>query len=141
MPCPQAGRDNLGLTLDTGHLLMAGENAAQAIALAAAAGKLFGLHLNDGHARLGAEDGLAFGSVHGTAALEVVVWLQRVNYTGHVYFDTFPLNEDPLREAAYNVRRFRALWRQAAQLQAGGLDDLLARQDALGVLELLEAAT
>jgi hypothetical protein len=65
-------RLNFGLTLDTGHLLMAGESAAQSAAAAAAAGRLFGLHLNDGHAKLGAEDGLAFGSVHAAGALELV---------------------------------------------------------------------
>lgn len=59
------GRPNFGLTLDTGHMLMAGESMAASVAQVAAAGKLFGLHLNDGHMRLGAEDGLAFGSVHG----------------------------------------------------------------------------
>ena len=29
---------------------------------------------------------------------QVVRWLQKANYSGHVYFDTFPLNEDPVRE-------------------------------------------
>ncbi len=32
--------------------------------------------LCDGHSRLGAEDGLMFGSVHPVMALEVVFWLQ-----------------------------------------------------------------
>jgi sugar phosphate isomerase/epimerase len=54
---PQVNRTNFGLTLDSGHALMAGENPAQGVALVAAAGKLFGVHLNDGHSRLGAEDG------------------------------------------------------------------------------------
>lgn len=49
---------------------------------------------NDGHSRLGAEDGLVFGSVHPTMALELVVWLKRVEYQGAIYFDTFPHNED-----------------------------------------------
>lgn len=72
------GRQNFGLTLDTGHLLMAGESAAHSIAMVGSAGKLFGMHLNDGHARLGAEDGLAFGSVHPVSSLEVVYWLRKV---------------------------------------------------------------
>lgn len=43
------------LTLDVGHLLMAGENPAQAAAMVGAAGKLYGLQLNDAHVKLGAE--------------------------------------------------------------------------------------
>lgn len=133
----QVGRSNFGLTLDLGHLLMAGENAAQSIAMVGAAGKLFGVHLNDGHQRLGAEDGLAFASVHPTGALEAIRWLQRVGYTGAAYFDTFPLNEDPVREAEYNIRRFKALWKKAASL-GPGLDAAAADQDGMKVLELLE---
>ena len=51
----------------------------------------------DGYTRLGAEDGLPFGSVHPVMALEVAYWLQELEYQGHIYFDTFPRNEDPVR--------------------------------------------
>ncbi|GAB4822855.1 hypothetical protein N2152v2_009901 [Parachlorella kessleri] len=132
------GRPKFGLTLDFGHLLMAGENPAQSVALAAQAGMLFGLHLNDAHVKLGAEDGLAFGSVNPIAALELVRWLQRVGYEGHIYFDTFPRSDDPVREAELNIRRFKALWTRAARLAAAGVDGMGAAHDALGVLELLE---
>ena len=65
-------------------------------------------------------------------------WLRKLRYSGHIFFDTFPLNEDPVREARYNVRRFRALWARAAALAAAGLDALAAAHDAMGVRELLE---
>ena len=52
----------MGLTLDVGHCLAAGENPAQSAALVGSRGKLFGVQLNDGYTRLGAEDGLMFGS-------------------------------------------------------------------------------
>ncbi|GBF87518.1 ribokinase xylose isomerase [Raphidocelis subcapitata] len=136
----QVNRTNFGLTLDTGHMLMAGENSAQSVALAAAEGRLFGVHLNDGHSRVGAEDGLVFGSVHSSAALELVYWLRRVGFDGTVYFDTFPSNEDPVREAELNVRRFKALWARAAALDAAGAADHLARHDALGAMEVADAA-
>ena len=103
-----------------------------------ARGKLFGVQLNDGYTRLGAEDGLAFGSVHPLLALEFIATLQKYNYDGHLYFDTFPRNEDPVRECEYNIRRVKALWRQAEALSAAGVDALLAKHDAMGVLELLE---
>jgi hypothetical protein len=75
--------------------------------------------------------------VHAAGALELVAVLRRGGYGGAVYFDTFPLNEDPVREAALNVRRFRGLWARAARLDAAGIRDLAARRDAMGVLELL----
>jgi sugar phosphate isomerase/epimerase len=133
----KVNRSNFGLTLDYGHLVAAGENPAQSVAMVGAAGKLFGLHLNDGSARPGAEDGLVFGGANPLAALELVHWLQRLAYNGTVYFDTFPLKEDPVREAALNVRRFKALWARAAALAAAGVERFSEAHDALGVLELL----
>ena len=53
---------------------MAGENPAQSAAMVGARGKLFGMQLNDGHTRLAAEDGLIFGSVHRSMALELMLW-------------------------------------------------------------------
>jgi hypothetical protein len=82
---------------------------------------------------------LAFGSVHGAAALELVYWLRRAGYSKPVYFDTFPANEDPVREAELNIRRFKELWRRAGDLEDAGLEELLARHDALAALELVES--
>ena len=129
----------MGLTIDFGHCLAAGENPAQSAAMVGSRGKLYGIQLNDGYTRLGAEDGLILGSVHPHLALEFVGWLQKTSFRGHVYFDTFPRNEDPVREAEYNIRKFKRLWRQAERLREAGLDELTARQDAMAVLEFLEA--
>jgi hypothetical protein len=135
----EVDRPSFGLTLDVGHMLLAGESPAQSVALVGGAGKLFGMHLNDAHVKLGAEDGLAFASVNPRAGLELVRWLHRVNFSGTVFFDTFPRKEDPVREAQHNVQRFKQLWAQAARLVAAGLDGFAARHDAMGVLELLAA--
>lgn len=132
----EVARPNFGLTLDIGHLLMAGENPAQSVAMVARFGKLFGLHLNDAHVKLGAEDGLPFGSVNPMMALEVVLQLQKARYSGHVYFDTFPTTMDPVKEAELNILVFKALWERAAQL-SGQLAELSSRHDALGLLQLL----
>lgn len=108
MLAQEVGAPNFGVTLDAGHCLAAGENPAQSAALLAAAGKLFGVHLNDGPlGRPGAEDGLMFGSAHGAAALELVHWLRRSKYAGAVYFDTFPVNEDPGERAGWQGARAR----------------------------------
>eukprot|EP00775_Hariotina_reticulata_P004956 gene4956-5197_t len=130
-------RSNFGLTLDFGHLLLAGENPAQSVATVGQAGKLFGLQLNDAHVRLGAEDGLAFASVNVLASMEMLRWLQRVGYDGHVYFDTFPEVEDPVQEAEFNIGRFKELWFRAARLAAVGIDHFAKEHNGLGAMQLL----
>ena len=77
----EVNRSNMGITLDVGHCLMAGENPAQSVAMLG--DRLFGVHLNDGHSRIGAEDGLMLGGVHSAMTLELMYWLQKVEYQGH----------------------------------------------------------
>jgi sugar phosphate isomerase/epimerase len=71
------GLDNFGLTLDFGHMIMAGENPGQSVAAVLRENKLFGVQLNDGYSRYAAEDGLEFGSVNPKMALEVIFWLRK----------------------------------------------------------------
>ena len=72
-------------------------------------------------------------------ALEFVLWLVRTDFKGHVYFDTFPRNEDPVREAEFNIRRVKALFATAkALVEKGHLEVNLANHDALKTLTLLE---
>jgi len=132
-------RPNMGLTMDVGHCLAAGENPAQSVAMVAAEGRLFGVQLNDGYQRLGAEDGLMFASVHPHMAAEFIYWLRRTEYDGHIYFDTFPRNEDPVAEAEYNIGKVKALWRRAGRLVAAGIEEQMGAHNALGVLKLLDA--
>ena len=131
-------RENMGLTLDFGHCLMATENPGQSAALVGQQCKLFGVQLNDGFVKPGSEDGLALGSVHPLMTLEFIYWLQQFDYQGHIYFDTFPKNEDPVREAEYNIRRFCKWWEQASSLDDKGIKDMLCKNDTMGIIELLE---
>ena len=43
-----------------------------------------------------------------------------------------------MREAEYNIRRVKALWRHAERLTQRGIDAIAARSDAMGAMELLE---
>jgi len=131
-------RPNFGLTIDVGHCLAAGENPAHSVAMAARHSRLFGVQLND-WSRFGTEDGLVFGSNHRLAALDVLVAMVEADFKGHCYFDTFPRNEDPVREAALNIRQVKRLHAQATRLLSlpafhKARDD----HDALAILELLE---
>jgi len=134
-------RPNMGLTLDVGHMLMAGENPGQSIALVGAKSKLFGIQLNDGYTRLAAEDGMMFGSVHPAMALEIIYYLQKYKYDGHIYFDTFPQRSDPVKEAEYNIQRVKQFWRAAKTLKTSfDLESILQNHDAIGSLNMIEDA-
>mmetsp|Transcript_27986 Transcript_27986/g.41272 ORF Transcript_27986/g.41272 Transcript_27986/m.41272 type:complete len:847 (-) Transcript_27986:106-2646(-) len=129
-------RPNMGLTLDVGHMLMAGENPGQSIAMVGREKKLFGVQLNDGYTRLAAEDGMMFGSIHPSMALEVIYQLRKTGYKGHFYFDTFPQRTDPVKEAEYNIQRVKKFWKAAGKLDEMGLQEVMDNHDALAALDI-----
>ncbi len=133
-------RPNMGLTLDVGHMLMSGENPGQSIALVGRRRKLFGVQLNDGFTRLAAEDGLMFGSVHPSKALEIMYQLRRTGFSGHFYFDTFPQRTDPVKEAEYNIRQVKRFWAAAGAINKGTLHQVQHEHDAIGALEIVNEA-
>ena len=110
----ETGRDNLAVTLDFAHMLMAHENPAQSIALCLAQGRLKGLQLNDGWGA--ADDGLATGSVSLVQTLEAFFYLLRDGYAGTYYFDTDPIRENPIRECETNIARTKQLLATAQRL-------------------------
>jgi sugar phosphate isomerase/epimerase len=136
----EVNRDNFGLTLDVGHMLMSGENPGQSIAMVGRLGKLFGIQLNDGYTRLAAEDGLMFGSVHPSMALEIMYQLRRIQFDGHMYFDTFPQRTDPVLEAEYNIKRVKRYWKAAGAIDPARLEEIMREHDAIGALELVDEA-
>lgn len=132
------GLPNFGVQIDFCHSLMAREQPAYAATLALREGRLFGVHLNDGYGV--ADDGLLVGSVHLWETLELLATLRQYDYRGTIYFDTFPIREDPAGESAANVARVRALEAILDRLDMDRLAELRARHDALGVQQLLQVA-
>lgn len=124
------GADNLGVRLDFCHVLMARESPGQVAALATARSKLFGIDFNDGYGQQ--DDGLMIGSVRIVETLEFLWYLRRGPFEGVVYFDTFPIRENPEKEAAENVRRFAVMWEAAGRLSEDDMAKLMQQRDAMG---------
>jgi xylose isomerase len=130
------GLPNFGVQIDFCHCLMAREQPAFAAALALREGRLFGVHLNDGYGQV--DDGLMVGSVHPWQTLELLATLRRYDYKGTIYFDTFPVREEPAGESAANVARVKRLEALLDKLDLDQLATLQVRHDALGTQALLE---
>lgn len=134
----EVGLPNFGVTVDFCHSLMAGEQPGFAVAMALREGKLFGVHLNDGYGA--ADDGLVVGSVHPRETLEALLALRSGGYEGTIYFDTFPVREDPAAELAANIRALRRFERALDRLDLPALEAARERHDALAALALVDAA-
>jgi xylose isomerase len=110
----QVNKPNVGAMIDVGHALEGYENTAESVALLNRFGnKLFYMHFNDNW-RLW-DDDMTVGSVHTIETLELLFWLQKVNYNGWYALDIFPYRENGVRAASESIR-----WIQ-------GLSDVLER--------------
>lgn len=86
------GRENIGAVLDVGHAINADENPAEIASILIQEGKLFHLHLNDNY-RI-ADDDMIVGSVHTMQYLELLYWLEKLEYEGWYSLDLYPYRED-----------------------------------------------
>lgn len=86
------GMDNVGVTMDIGHALNAGENPAETAAILFSQKRLFHLHLNDNY-RI-ADDDMPIGSVHFLHFVELFYWLKKVGYQDWYSLDMYPYRDD-----------------------------------------------
>lgn len=104
------GRRTVGVTIDTGHAFMAGENLAESAALLARHGRLFHLHANDNYR--GWDDDMIAGSLHLGEYVELLAWLRRLGYHGWLSMDQYPYREDGRAAVEASVRFLSGLERR-----------------------------
>ena len=114
--CQNIGLDNVGVTLDIGHAIQAGERPAQSAAMLARAGRLFYVHLNDND-KLWDWDMLP-GAYNFWDFIEFMYYLDKIGYKDWFAYDVFPKETDM-------VENFNAVTAITMKLQsiATGLDE------------------
>lgn len=105
--CHQTGLDNVGVTIDSGHAFLGGENLAEAVVLAKHAGnKLFHMHFNDNFRSW--DDDMIVGSVHTVEYIELLFWLDECGYDGWFSMDQYPYREDAAGAISESVNWLRS---------------------------------
>lgn len=105
--CMQTGRNNVGVTIDTGHAFMGGENVGESIALAKQAGdKLFHMHFNDNYKVW--DDDMIAGTVHSLEYIEMLYWLDECGYEGWLSMDQYPYREDAVGAISESIKWLKA---------------------------------
>jgi sugar phosphate isomerase/epimerase len=98
----ETGCENVGVTIDTGHSFVAGENVAEAVVLAKRAGNmLFHMHFNDNHGSW--DDDMIVGNVHSIVYIELLFWLKKTGYEGWLSMDQYPYREDGAEAIAESI--------------------------------------
>lgn len=127
--------DNVGITLDFCHMIMKKENPAYSLALAASKGRLMGVHLNDTYSD--DDRGMMIGSVHFMQTLEFIYYLKKYQYEGLIYFDTFPLREDPIKECEVNIEMYKYMYKLIDVIGMSKIQNLLKNRNSLESQKIL----
>jgi len=126
----EVGLPNVGVTIDTGHALVAGENVAEAAVLLSDFGaRLFHMHFNDNYRSW--DDDMIVGSVHFVEFLELLFWLKEVNYQGWCSMDQYPYREDGQGALRASVEFLTALDEILTEAARAELRAIIARGDPL----------
>ena len=134
----EIGLDNVGILLDFGHSLNAGETPAAALQLVLSRNRLLGIDLNDNFRSW--DDDLAVGAVHVTETLEFLHVLRASGWDGLWQLDQFPFREDPVGAARTSIRILRAMNRVLDRIDAQALRLSQESQDALAGQTIVYAA-
>lgn len=126
----RVGTDNVGVTIDTGHSFVAGENVAEAAVMLQMYGnKLFHLHFNDNYRSW--DDDMIVGSVHLTEYVELLFWLKETGYDGWYSMDQYPYREDAQGALRESIEFLKALGTLLDAKSVEELRELVKRGDAV----------
>ncbi len=112
--CNEVGLDNLGVILDYGHALVAGECPAESVDLLARHKRLFHIHLSDNYSKT--DDDMIMGSVSLWQTLDFLYHLQKAGYDGWYVMDIWPPRMDGVAATRTFVNIARGLWEIAGSL-------------------------
>ena len=125
--------------VDVGHALEAYENTAESVSLLHYFGnKLYYMHFNDNWRMW--DDDMTFGSVHTIESLELLYWLDRLNYSGWYALDIFPYREDGVKAANESIRWIKGLHGLLDKIGRQRVEAIVAKGDAMEASAMLREA-
>lgn len=132
----QVGLPNVGVTMDMGHALYAGESTAQAAALLAHAGKLFLVHVNDNYRNWDWD--MIPGSVNPWDMVELMLYLDRMGYDGWLTSDVAPFRLDPVKTCSATYRSLRWAAALVEKLGPDRLWQIVCQGDPIDALAAIQ---
>lgn len=133
--CDRVGLPNVGVTMDVGHALIAGETPAMSAAMAHSAGRLFYVHFNDNNRAWDWD--MVPGAVNLWDMVETLFYLDRMGWQGWFSYDVFTRHGDPVEAFDATVRSMEALGLLLDKLGREELQDLIDTKSPAKAAEYL----
>jgi xylose isomerase len=129
-------KPNLGITMDFGHALLAGENPAESICLIHDSGVPYYIHINDNDGK--GDWDLIPATRNLWSYLEMLVYLKELNYTGWVTSDMSPTRLDPTAAFERTLATTNKLIDVANRLDSANLFAMMRAGRTVETLQWLE---
>jgi xylose isomerase len=123
MLCERVGSPNLGVTMDVGHALLAGETPAMSAAMAHEAGRLFYVHFNDNNR--GWDWDIVPGAVNVWEMVETLYYLDVMEWEGWLAYDVFTKHGDPAAAFGSTLRAMESLQKILTKIGHDRIRDLI----------------
>ena len=137
--CQAVGESNMGVTLDVGHSLIAGENPAEALCLVTASPYPVYVHINDTNGRWDWD--LIAGTMGFWNYLEFLFYLKELDYEGWISSDMAPMRLDPIEAFARNAETTNRMIRLVEGLDSKKLFGMMERERTIDIMKYLEDET
>jgi xylose isomerase len=126
--------DKLGVTIDTGHALMADENLAESVYLLADSNIPLMLHLNDCYGYW--DDDMIVASINLLKFIEFFYALEDVGYNGWYDLDMYPYREDPVKACGQSLKIIHYI-RTVIKENKSKLDEAIKLDDPHKALDMV----
>lgn len=123
--CDRVGAENLGVTMDVGHALIAGECPAAELAMAHDAGRLYYIHFNDNDR--GADWDMLPASVHLWQTLETLHYIRRIGFDGWMAYDVFTRTGDNVEAVASTFEIMEDLEKLLDKIGFEKIEDIISQ--------------
>jgi xylose isomerase len=133
--CQQVGLPNVGVTLDIGHSLYAGERPSQAAVMLSRAQRLFYVHLNDND-KFWDWDMLP-GAYNFWDFIEFFYYLRKIGYDRWFAYDVFAKEVDTVETFSVAIRVTKKLMSIANRLDDKRIRELLDRRNPTDSVDYL----
>ena len=131
MQCP-----DVGVTLDFGHSIYGNENPAEALVMLAESPYPYYIHINDNDGKWDWD--FFCGTKHFLEYVEFLYYLKKYGYTDYLTSDTSPTRWDIKGTFEVNSRITNKIWQRLEAIDAGKIEDLMARGDYLETWRFIE---
>lgn len=132
-------RPNVGVILDTGHAIMAGENVAESLALTKMFGdRLFGVHINDTHPDWDWD--LNVGAVNLLGTLEWLYWVDKIGYDDFYTLDIWPARMDTVEAIKESIEWIKALRKVLMSIGDKKIEEIIAERNPVKAMRTVREA-